>query len=275
MRDTRSADDDERSATSTRRSVLRGIGLGTTAAILGASGGAAAQGGQGNGTTRRGGGNRPAGTGGDTYVRAAHVATGAPPVTALVDGETVFDGVEFGNVTEYAPLDPGIHQFRVTPTGMSDTTIFEARAALGPGAFTAAAVGSVSGDELPVPMLLQDGIGPLRELPQQAQGRAEGLDKQAHVRFVHVAEGVDPVTITTGGGVTLAEDVQFAQSTGYVGVQPDGRSLRIYPAGDTSGDPVATVTATFDRGNVYTAFLAPDDPVDLVLAQDAVRDGGS
>ena len=259
--------DDAEGHSSTRRSVLLGLGAGAAGAVVGGTGVAAAQddGNGGNGED-----------GATTYVRGAHMVRGVPPVAGYVDGEVVeaFQTVEYLDVTEYAPLSPGVHEFRAVVPSMDDRTIYNAQAALGPGAYTAVALGDLQNGERPAPMLLQDGLNVGTGLPEQAQGRgrARGLNgDSAYLRVVHAVPGAPPVTLRAGGGRTLVENVQYAETTTYMEVPAGSRTVVIRSAEDDS--ELGRFDATLEAGVVYTAFAAPggDGAIEPVLASDAVE----
>ena len=262
MGDIQSVDADESGDTS-RRSVLLGLGAGAAGAVIGGAGSAAAQSEDNNGDDE---------DDVTTYVRGAHMARGVPSITGYVDDEVVeeFENVEYLDVTEYAPLPAGVHTFRATVPDMGDRTVYQAQGALGPGAYTVVGLGDLANGERPVPMLLQDDLGPENGLPEQAQGKARGRNDEAYARLVHAVADASPVTVTTGGGRTLFEDVQFAEATTYMRVPSGSRTIRVRPADD--GDTVlAEFSLSLESGNFYTVFAAPDDPIQPVVVHDEIE----
>lgn len=54
---------------------------------------------------------------GAAAVRVAHTSPDAPPVTVTLDGETLVDSLEFGEVSNYAEVEPGTGQLQVIADG--------------------------------------------------------------------------------------------------------------------------------------------------------------
>lgn len=241
---------DEIEQGSTRRSVLLGLGAGAAGAVLGATGTAGADDGDDNG-----------GSAARARLRVAHAAADVPAVDVDVDGETVFSGAAFGDVTDYATLDSGVHEFEATPTGGADQTVLRVTAAVGPGDFTVVAMGD---DGAVVPMLLQD----------TADLTTVGPDR-ALLRVVHAIPGPPSVTIATAGGHVLADDVPlisdvgFAEATGYVTVPAGQQTLQVRLADDPARS-VAESTIELHAGEGHTAFAMPAFPVKFVVVHDTI-----
>jgi len=84
-----------------------------------------------------------------TRLRAVHFAPDAPPVdVAVVDGPVLFEGLEFGNASDYVTVSPGAYDLvvRVSESG-EDVATFEG-VPLEPGTtYSAFALGTVGGDQ--------------------------------------------------------------------------------------------------------------------------------
>ena len=206
-----------------------------------------------------------------TYVRGAHMVPGAPAVTALVDGETVLADVEFAEVTGYVPLPAGIHEFRAAV--MDDTTIFRSRGHWARAPSRRWHFRPARTSNFPFRWCYRTRSAPYLTSQSRHRGRGGESNRNALVRLVHAAEGAPAVTVATGGGVTLFEDVEFAEVTEYVGVPADGRTLAVYPADDTEGDLITEFTTELEEDGVYTAFATTDDGLTLVVARDQLEDG--
>lgn len=89
-------------------------------------------------------------------LRAVHFAPDAPAVdVAVQDGPVLFEGVEFGQVTDYVSVNPGTYdlEVRVSETGEVAARFGDIR--VGPGTtYSAFALGTVSGED-DVPFTLQ------------------------------------------------------------------------------------------------------------------------
>jgi len=67
-----------------------------------------------------------------SYLRIGHFSPDAPPVDVLVDNETVVEGAEFGNVTDYLELESGNHTATITVANQSESVLFEGNLTLEP-----------------------------------------------------------------------------------------------------------------------------------------------
>lgn len=89
-------------------------------------------------------------------LRAVHFAPDAPPVDmAVSDGPVLFEGVEFGQVTDYATVNPGTYdlEVRVSESGEGVAT-FEGVAVEPATTYSAFALGTVAGDDAPFTLRL-------------------------------------------------------------------------------------------------------------------------
>ena len=86
-------------------------------------GGDMASGSMQNGSTANGSGMAQ-GQGQMAYVRIGHFSADAPAVDVLVDGETAFSGVEYGDVTDYEALPAGEHLITITAADDESVVVF-------------------------------------------------------------------------------------------------------------------------------------------------------
>lgn len=175
-----------------------------------------------------------AGAAGDANIRLAHLSPDTPEMDVYVVGfdgsETrALEGLGYGEVSDYAPLDAGEYTFLLRPAGApadSDPAV-TASATLEVGdAYTFAAMGPNA--DLQQALLTDDLAAP-----------AGG---QAKVRLIQASSTAAEVTVQVDGGPLLAQDVPFAQATGYADV--------------ASGQ--WTVTATSSTGAAVSRSLSLD-----------------
>ncbi|USZ67516.1 DUF4397 domain-containing protein [Halorussus salilacus] len=81
-------------------------------------------------------------------VRAVHFAPDAPAVdVAVCDGPVLFEGVEFGEATDYVSVQPGSYDLEVRVSESGDrVAVFEDIAVAPATTYSAFAVGTVAGD---------------------------------------------------------------------------------------------------------------------------------
>ncbi|MFB6078523.1 MAG: DUF4397 domain-containing protein, partial [Halarchaeum sp.] len=203
---------------------------------------------------------------GSAVLRVAHLSPDAPAVDVYVDDRVVLEDVPFGAVSDYLVLDPGTYSVRVTKTG-GDNAVFDQDVGVEANAYTAAALGEVSGKNKAFAVKL---------LTDDVEAPASG---KARVRLVHAAPDAPAVDVTAKGDGVVFDGVAFGEASDYATVDAGDYTLQVRPATDANdGDVAATFDVTLDGGTVDTAFAvgylnpgdAPaDEAFDLLLTTDA------
>jgi Domain of unknown function (DUF4397) len=176
----------------------------------------------------------PAGAQATANIRLAHLSPDTPEMDVYVVGfdgseAKALDGLGYGEVSDYAPLEAGEYTFLLRPAGApadSDPAV-TASATLDAGAaYTFAAMGPNA--DLQQALLVDDLAAPPAG--------------QAKVRLIQASSTAAEVTVRIDGGPLLAENVPFAEATGYAPV--------------TAGQ--WTVTATSSTGATVSRSLPLD-----------------
>ena len=147
---------------------------------------------------------------GGANIRLAHLSPDTPEMDVYVVGfdgseSKALEGLGYGEVSDYAPLDAGEYTFLLRPAGApadSDPAV-TASATLDSGdAYTFAAMGPNA--DLHQALLTDDLTAP--------------PGGQAKVRLIQASSTAADVTVQVEGGPLLAQDVPFADATGYANV---------------------------------------------------------
>ena len=201
----------------------------------------------------------PAGAQTTAAIRLAHFSPDTPEMDVYVVGfdgtETrVLQGLGYGQVSDYAPLEPGDYTFLLRPAGAdpeSDPAV-TASATLDEGqAYTFAAMGPNA--DLQQALLTDD-------LSAPPAG-------QAKVRLIQASSTAGEVTVTAQDGPTLAEGVAFADTTGYAAVESGQWTVTVT---STTGDSV-TRLLTLDPGTVNSLVVLEGtngEPFDITRVVD-------
>ncbi|UPW00110.1 DUF4397 domain-containing protein [Halorussus gelatinilyticus] len=206
-----------------------------------------------------------------TEVRIAHMSPDAPAVDVRVDNQTLFRNVEYGDVTEFAELEPGEHQVTIV-TADNESTVFEGTVSLRANeSYTVAAAGEVSENatEQFAPVVLRT------DPPVPSEN-------ESAVRVAHFSPDAGPVDVTVAdSGAVLADNVTFGNASDYLTVPSGVYEIEVRAAAeDNNGTVVATFNESLRGGTAYTAFAAGyaspgDAPVneslDLFVGVDASR----
>lgn len=218
-----------------------------------------------------------------SFIRIVHASPDAPAVDVQVNGETVAEDVEFGNETEYVPVEAGEHEVAIVAadgadanetddaglddenatdgnvTDENDTAadgnetaadgedvVFEGTVDVEPRSVTTlAASGEVAEDaETPFsPVLL-------------SENALEPADDEAALSVVHLSPGAPAVQVVDAENDTVvADQIDFRQATDYVTVPEGNYTLEVYPAGEGNDtEPLATANVSLDGGNAYSAY---------------------
>ena len=188
--------------------------------------------------------------------RIGHCCPDAPNVDVHVDGNPAFENVAFGDISDYATLDPGTHEVRVVPTGTDDTVIETNVELEGETSYTVLATGMLENIQ---PTIFTDEPG---DVPSD----------KAHVRCIHTSPDAPNVSVSVAGGPELFADLGFREATDYAPVDAGTYDLEVRPTG--SDDVVLALDGlSFEGGSAYSAVAigqVSDDSLDAVLTQDAI-----
>jgi hypothetical protein len=181
---------------------------------------------------------------GGAKIRLGHFSPDTPEMDVYVTGfdgkETkVLEGLGYGMVSDYAPLEPGNYTFLLRPAGADpkSTPAVTASADLKDGkAYTFAAMGPHA--DLKKALLTDD-------LASPPAGEAK-------VRLIQASSTAGSVNVSATNGPVLAKDTAFATATGYAAV----------PAGDwkvqlssTGGSSALTRKLDLQPGTVNTLVV--------------------
>lgn len=171
------------------------------------------------------------------FIRVAHLAADVEGAIIFVDGEIVFSGLRFGNVTRWLPLAPGTYSVAV------GTSADIEEAALGPidltvetnDFLTIGAIGTIANESLDVQVVAED-YSPI-------------TTGNARVTVWHAIEGAQPVDVLVNGSPV----VEVLAYPGTIGSN-EGVFTAELPAG------TATLTV---RSNLDPNVVLFDDEVTL------------
>lgn len=187
---------------------------------------------------------------GEAQVRIAHLSPDAPAVDVLVDNETVLEGAEYRDVSDYLNVSAGEHSVTIQ-TSENESVVFEQNVTFESDTqYTAAALGSVENDTFNVSVFEDDFETP-----------GEG---NATVRLIHASPDAPAVSVmTSDANTTLFENVSFGNASDYQSVEAGDYTLNVLPANQTDGEAVATADVTLESGTAYSAiavgYLSPDE----------------
>src|SRR4051812_616781 len=187
-------------------------------------------------------------------LRMAHLSPDSPAVDVTVEGSSVtFEGVGYGDVTEYQALPTGTYTVDVRGAGADPAS----RPAL-----------TTTVDVQPGTAQTVAGVGLFADLSlavhhDDLSAPAAG---QARVRVLAGASGAPSLDVGVPGIPPLASNLAFGQVGGYVDVPAGDLRVRVSPTG---GD-VTTVPLSLAAGAVYSLLVLDQDGGGLTAV--AVRD---
>lgn len=195
--------------------------------------------------------------GGQARVRAVHASPGAPAVDLLVNGNSAFGGVNYKDVTDYAPVNAGTTNIQVVPSDNPQSALFSIDTELEADTdYTIAVVGRPGSAE---PLVLVDDNSP----PPPGQTR---------LRFVHASPNAPAVDVVQADGTMMFSNVSFKQAAGYTLLPGGTRSLEVREAG-TSNVVLALPDLNLPACNVHTIWvmglLNEQPPLEAVTSTDA------
>lgn len=192
-----------------------------------------------------------------TQVRIGHCCPDASGVDIYLNDDRAFDNIKFGNLTEYAKLQPGKYEVAVVPRGKdrSEAVIDETLTLKKGQDYSILATGFM--DDIQ-PLVLDDENG---EVPQG----------KCHARFVHCSPDAPKVDIRVAHGPMLFENVGFRKASNYEPVDAGTYNLEVCAAG-TDDVVLELPDCEFASGETCTVF-----GIDTAKSLEAVvtRDSGS
>ena len=180
----------------------------------------------------------------------AHVIHAAPDAgevdVAVTGGDTLFEGVGFGDATDYQEIDPGTYSLdlrgeedRVLAT-VPDLTIEAGQV------YDIVAIGQVSDQSLELLSLVTSVSRPCAEVLGLA-----GTGEDACVRIVHAAVDAPEVDVYVNDS-PLAQGVAFGTATEYVNLPAgDGRQVRVAAAGTSAEEAILEADVDLRPGQAY------------------------
>ena len=173
-------------------------------------------------------------------LRFVHASPDAPAVDILVDSQPVAQGLEFGAVTEFAPVSDGDHTLQVVPAGeAAASALVEETIETGENsAYTVAVANLLNALELNVVESNLD------DLPED----------EARVRLVNLSPDDESVNLAEVGGDVWFDDIEFGETSDHRNVAEGAYDLEIRIH---DGD-IALVSASgvqIDRGTEETLYL--------------------
>jgi hypothetical protein len=184
---------------------------------------------------------------GQARVRLIHASPDAEEIdVAVTGGDVLFDGVGFGNVTDYQDVDPGTYSFDLR--GEEDRLLATVPSiAIDAGkVYDIVAIGQVSEQSLNLLSLVTNVSRPCAE----ALGLA-GTGEDACVRIVHAAPDAAEVDVYAEDS-PLAQGLAFGNATEYLTLPAgDGRQLRFAAAGTSPDESVLDAEVDLEAGQAY------------------------
>lgn len=176
-----------------------------------------------------------------SLVRVIHAVPDAPPMDVYIDGELIFEGLPFFEITEYLMVEPGRYQVQVVPTGEDlSAAVINSAVTIEPGKSQSIAAINPLGEIRPE--VLED------ELSEPPAGTAQ-------VRLFHLAPDAPGVDIRIAGANEYVTRNLEYPSVVPVNVPAGQYRFEILPAG-SSNVIYTTPPLLFIDGWVYSVAAA-------------------
>ncbi|MDP9363778.1 MAG: DUF4397 domain-containing protein [Chloroflexota bacterium] len=184
---------------------------------------------------------------GQARVRVIHASPDAEEVdVAVTGGDVLFDGVGFGDATDYQDAAPGTYSFDLR--GEEDRVLATVPSiAIEAGqVYDIVAIGQVSERSLNLLSLVTNVSRPCSEVLGLA-----GTGEDACVRLVHAAIDAADVDVYAEDS-PLAQGLAFGNATEYVNLPAgDGRQLRVAAAGTSPDESILDAEVDLEAGQAY------------------------
>lgn len=170
------------------------------------------------------------------YVRIIHASPYVGEADIFVDGQSLLSAFEFGAVTGYVPIPPGVHHVQVALVGKGiNASVISQDLNVAPGTiYTVAALGTA---------LNQLALRGFVDNNQMAAG-------QARVRFYQLAPNAGPISLAVGDEATLS-DMAYAQTSDYLTVDAGPCT---FSASGSQSQETKQLTATLKENTITSVF---------------------
>lgn len=166
-----------------------------------------------------------------TTVRFVHAVPEALALDIRIDGEPVEDGVEFGIVTDYSTVTPGVRQIEAMADGeliaTGDPSLDEG------SSYIITFLGQVGNVGVKVNEIKLDALDP----------------GKARIRVIHASPDAGEVEFVISGGDTLFDGVQFEEDTDYKEIEAGSYQIDVRTGDEKS--PLSSLSLDVQSGRVY------------------------
>lgn len=187
------------------------------------------------------------------FFRVAHLSVDAPAVDIALSGESLWQELDFPDVTDWAQLNPGSYPIRITDPANSETPLlFTTTLTIASGEWVTLVIAGYAGrDALTLQTIVEN---------YSTIERGE-----ARITALHVVPDMPPVAV-------YADGVELAAGLGYIANASDGERFRsidlvagrymLYALDDVGAELVATNDVTFGAQRAYLFVITgtPSNP---------------
>ncbi len=198
------------------------------------------------------------------YVRLLHASPGTGPVDIYANGEIVAENLTYKEIAGYFTVKPCTYIIGVYAAGKYKGLLAEACVTIAPNSVLTIAVICPEPDVCLLAIPETAGVAGV--------SRLNGVCR-ACIRFVHLAPGAPPLTVSTTSGARLFCNVPFKAHTRYRAIAAGARTFRLTPAGSTQPG-LTTPEYLLESGMTYTLFGVGLGGGEPPLTTMLVPDGG-
>lgn len=191
------------------------------------------------------------------YVRILHAVPNAPNVDVYANDKLIAENLDYGNYTDYLPLNEGTYKLSLYATGDKSSPVLTSMLSIKKDEiFTVVASGTL------------ENIFFLKIIDSDVPAQSGN----AMVRFAHLSPNAPAVDITLPDGTILFENISFKQVTSYIQAPPSNYTLQVR----LTGTPTVALTVPniqLDQNTIYTVYaigLAGESPeLQALLLEDS------
>lgn len=201
---------------------------------------------------------------GQSRARVIHASPDAEEVDiSVTGGDSLFEGVGFGDATDYENIDPGTISLDIT--GDEDRTLVTVPdLTIGAGeVYDIVAIGQISDESLTLLPLVTS----VSQSCAEVLG-LEGTAEDACLRLVHAAANAGDVDVYVNDSVVV-EGLAFGVATEYVfGPAGDDRTIAVTAAGGSVDEPLFDDELDLDPGQAYEIVVTGEgDDLEATVAE--------
>lgn len=174
----------------------------------------------------------------NSYIRILHASPNAPAVDVYANENLIVENLEYKELSQYIPVQPGNYNITVYPSGEMENPVINTNVYIPKDTVsTIAAIGKlpdISLSTIPEPIIANDSGGPC-------------------IRFIHLSPNAPAVDIKLADDTKVFNNIPYKDITNYTCIPTGTYTFKVTPAG-TNNVVITVPNVKLDPNNYYNVY---------------------